>query len=145
MEDTQIQTQVTPTQTEQAKATDSIFSTSAMDQLNQMLNMRDEMLNRLLLQGEKLTEARQELTNNSFRMQIETMKDLQDKKVETLIELANQRTELEVEKAKITYQQGTGFWQELIKEGIGVFKENPNIILDTVDFIKQLRAKPVTE
>lgn len=123
----------------------SVLNSSAMDQLNQMLSMRDEMMNRLLLQGDKLNQARQEMTEKSFLMQMEALKTLQDQKVDTILELSKQKTELEVEKAKITYQQGTQFWQELVKEGISVFKENPKIILDAVDFIKLLKAKPVED
>lgn len=134
-----IQTVTPPPETKQ----DSAFTSQAFDQLNQMLNMRDEMMNRLLLQGDKLSQARQEISEKGFQIQLEAMKSLSDQKIDTILELSKQRTELEVEKAKISYQQGSQFWQELIMEGITVFKENPKLIVDAVDFIRELKAKPV--
>ena len=142
-----VETQPAPTQPqhtqESAPKNESIFTASAMDQLNQMLNMRDEMMNRLLLQGDKLAQTRQEISEKGFQMQLETIKTLSDQKMEILLDLAKQKTELEVEKIKVGFQQGSQFWQELLKEGISVFKENPNIIVDTVDFIRELKAKRV--
>ncbi|MDF3821536.1 hypothetical protein P3G55_16650, partial [Leptospira sp. 96542] len=133
-------TQIEP---EGQKQPPSIFTESAMDQLNQMLTMRDQMMNRLLSQGDKLAETRQEISEKAFQAQLESMQSMTNQKIETILELSKQRTELEVEKVKVTYQQGQQFWQELVMEGISVFKENPKIIIDAVDFIRELKAKPV--
>lgn len=141
MVETQPTIQPPPQETKQ----DSAFNSQAFDQLNQMLNMRDEMMNRLLMQGDRLAQQRAEITEKGFQIQLEAMKSLSDQKIDTILELAKQRTELEVEKAKVSYQQGSQFWQELLKEGITVFKENPKIIIDAVDFIRELKAKPVGE
>jgi hypothetical protein len=141
MVETQPTIQAPPQDTKQ----DSAFNSQAFDQLNQMLNMRDEMMNRLLMQGDRLAQQRAEITEKGFQIQLEAMKSLSDQKIDTILELAKQRTELEVEKAKVSYQQGSQFWQELLKEGITVFKENPKIIIDAVDFIRELKAKPVGE
>ncbi|TGM28250.1 hypothetical protein [Leptospira levettii] len=122
---------------------DPVLTSPAFDQLNQMLNMRDAMMNRLLQQGDELTQARMKISEEGFRSQIEAYKSLAEQEKRILLELSEQKAKLEIEKVQIQSQQGYQFWQELLKEGITVFKENPNIILDTVDFIKQLKAKPV--
>lgn len=122
---------------------DSVFSSPAMDQLNQMLNMRDAMMNRLLLQGDELSQVRMKLVEEGFKNQLDAFKNMADQEKRILLELSEQKAKLEVEKIQVQSQQGYQFWQELLKEGIGVLKENPNLILDTVDFIKQIKAKPV--
>ena len=141
MVETQAPTQQVTAQAEPKQ--ESVFTSQTLEQFNEMLKMRDDMMNRLLMQGDKLSQARQENSEKGFQIQLEALKNLSDQKIDTILELSKQRTEIEVEKVKITYQQGSQFWQELLKEGIAVFKENPSIIIDAVDFVRELKAKRV--
>jgi hypothetical protein len=132
-----------PNQSQETKKEDPVMSSPAFEQLNQMLDMRDKMLNRLLEQGDQLSQARMKLIEEGFKGQLEGFKNMATQEKQILLELAEQRMKVEVERVQVQNQQGYVFWQEILKEGINVFKENPSILLDAVDFVKTLKAKSV--
>ncbi len=120
------------------------FSSPMLDQLDKMLSMRDEMMNRILKQSDEMQAQRLELNSKMFTSQVESVKRMADEEKRILLELSKQQAELEVKKVQLEYQNGSQFWQNLLTSGIELVKENPSMLVDAIDLIKTIRSKQVS-